>query len=142
MKKIFPTAQLLLRIALGLGFIFPVLDRIGALGLPGSANVAWGNWDNFAAYANKLMPYFPLKVASFFGLVASVGEVVFGIMLIIGYKIRIAAYGGFVLTLIFALSMLFFIGYRAPFDYSVFVVSFSCLFLGALQEKTTLHRAC
>lgn len=137
MKKIFPTAQILLRFALGAGFILPVLDRIGFLGAPGSANVSWGNWANFVAYANNLMPYLSTKMASFFGLVATIGEALLGILLIIGYKIRLAAYGSFVLTLIFALSMLFFVGYRSPFDYSVFVVSFSSLLLATLQFRET-----
>ncbi len=133
MKKVFPTAQILLRVALGAGFILPVLDRIGFLGAPGSANVSWGNWANFVVYANNLMPYFSPKIASFFGLVATIGEALFGILLIIGYKIRLAAYGSFALTLIFALSMLFFTGYRSPFDYSVFSVSFASLLLASIQ---------
>lgn len=135
MKKLLPTAQLLLRFALGTGFILPVLDRIGFLGAPGSANVSWGNWANFVAYANTLMPYFSQKIASFFGLVATIDEAIFGILLIIGYKTKLAAYGSFVLTLIFGLSMLFFTGYRSPFDYSVFVVSFASLLLAALQPE-------
>jgi uncharacterized membrane protein YphA (DoxX/SURF4 family) len=137
MKKIFPAAQMLLRFALGAGFILPVLDRIGFLGAPGSPNVSWGNWANFVTYANNLMPYLSTKIASFFGLVATIGEALFGILLIVGYKIRLAAYGSFVLTLVFALSMLFFVGYRSPFDYSVFVVSFSSLLLASLSEKKT-----
>lgn len=135
MKKVFPTAQTLLRFALGAGFILPVLDRIGFLGAPGSSNVSWGNWANFVSYANNLMPYLSTKMASFFGLVATIGEALFGILLIVGYKIRLAAYGSFVLTLLFALSMLFFVGYRSPFDYSVFVVSFSSLLLASLSDK-------
>lgn len=134
MEKIFPAAQTLLRFALGAGFILPVLDRIGLLGAAGSANVSWGNWANFVVYANNLMPYLSIKIASFFGLVATIGEALFGIMLIVGYKIRLAAYGSFVLTLIFALSMLFFVGYRSPFDYSVFVVSFSSLLLASIFD--------
>jgi putative oxidoreductase len=136
-KKIFPTAQVLLRFALGTGFMLPVLDRIGFLGSPGSANVSWGNWTNFVTYANTLMPYLSSKMASFFGLVATIGEALLGILLIIGYKIKLAAYGSFVLTLLFALSMLFFTGYRSPFDYSVFVVSFASLLLASLSDKKT-----
>jgi uncharacterized membrane protein YphA (DoxX/SURF4 family) len=135
MKSNFNTAQTLLRFALGAGFILPVLDRIGFLGAPGSPNVSWGNWANFVTYANSLMPYLSPEITSFFGLVATIGEAVFGIWLIVGYKIRLAAYGSFVLTLIFALSMLLFVGYRSPFDYSVFVVSFSSLLLASLADK-------
>ncbi|MBD1423988.1 DoxX family membrane protein [Sphingobacterium arenae] len=135
MKKMFPTAQILLRFALGVGFILPVLDRIGFLGAPGSANVSWGNWANFVAYTNTLMPYLPSKMASFFGLIATIGEALFGVLLIVGYKIRFAAYGSFGLTLIFAMSMLLFTGYRSPFNYSVFVVSFASLLLAVLEPE-------
>lgn len=131
MKGIHPLAQLLLRLALGIGFILPVLDRIGWLGAPGEKGVAWGNWENFVAYTHTLVPYVNLTTTSFLGFIATAGEAIFGIMLIVGYKTRFAAYGSFVLTLIFALSMLLFAGYRAPFTYSVFVVSFSSLLLGA-----------
>ena len=131
MKGVHPLAQLLLRLALGIGFILPVLDRIGCLGAPGQKNVAWGNWENFTAYTNVLMPYVNPATASFFGFIATVAEAVFAVMLIIGYKTRMAAYGSCILTLIFALSMLLFAGYRAPFTYSVFVVSFSSLLLAS-----------
>lgn len=137
MKNIFPIAQTLLRFALGAGFILPVLDRVGFLGAPGSPNVSWGNWANFVTYTNILMPYLSMDIASFFGLMATIAEALLGILLIVGYKIRIAAYGSFVLTLVFALSMLFFSGYRSPFNYSVFVVSFSSLLLASLHDKKT-----
>lgn len=133
MKKDSLTAQILLRFALGVGFLLPVLDRIGILGEPGSANVSWGNWSNFAIYANSLMPYFSPKTASFFGLIATIAEALIGMLLIVGYKIKFVAYGSFILTLIFALSMLFFVGYRVPFNYSVFVASFSSLLLACVQ---------
>lgn len=74
-------------------------------------------------------------MASFFGLIATIGEALFGILLIAGYKIKFAAYGSFALTMIFALSMLLFTGYRSPFNYSVFVVSFACLLLAVLESE-------
>jgi uncharacterized membrane protein YphA (DoxX/SURF4 family) len=125
----FSLAQLLLRLAIGVGFILPVLDRLGILGAPGEPNVGWGNWENFTRYTHTLMPYINLSAASFFGFVATAGEAIFGILLIIGYKTRLAAWGSFGLTLLFAVSMLIFLNYRAPFNYSVFPVSFSSLLL-------------
>ena len=135
MKKIFPTARTLLRFSLGIGFLLPVLDRIGFLGPPGNVHVTWGNWTNFVQYTHRLMPYVSVPVAASFGFIATIGEALCGIMLIVGYKIKLAAYGSFALTLVFALSMLFFIEYRAPFNYSVFVVSFSSLLLASLPYK-------
>ena len=134
MKNLKGIAQLLLRLALGFGFILPVLDRMGYFGNPGDSNVAWGDWSNFIAYTNQLMPYIDLSTAFYFGLTATVLELLFGISLISGYKVKYIALGSFVLTLIFALSMMFFIHFRAPFNFSVFVVSFSSLLLSTLPN--------
>lgn len=128
------TFQLYLRLALGIGFILPVMDRLRMLGLPGSPNVGWGNWSNFVDYTHSLMPYLSRSIANILGGIASVAEVVFGIMLIIGYKTRYAAIGSGVLTLLFALSMLFFAGYRAPFNYSVFVCSAAAFLLSVVEN--------
>ncbi|MEN5058423.1 DoxX family protein [Sphingobacterium kitahiroshimense] len=127
-------AQLLLRLGLGIGFILPVLDRVGFFGAPGEPNVAWGDWASFTAYTQQLMPYVNVKMASFFGLVATLMEIGCAVLLIIGYKIRYAAFASFGMTLIFALSMLFFLHYRAPFNYSVFVVAFSSLMLSTIPR--------
>ncbi|MHA3787041.1 DoxX family membrane protein [Flavobacterium hauense] len=128
------TFQLYLRMALGIGFILPVMDRLGMLGLPGSPNVGWGNWSNFVDYTNSLMPYLSNSIANVLGGIASIAEVLFGIMLIIGYKTKYAAIGSGVLTLTFALSMLFFAGYRSPFNYSVFTCSAAAFLLSAIEN--------
>ena len=124
--------QLFLRLALGIDFILPVMDRFGWLGAPGNPTVGWGNWSIFLDYTNSLMPYLSRPLANVMAIIATAGELVFGILLIIGYKIRLAAIGSFLLTLMFALSMLIFANYRAPFNYSVFVVSASGLLLATI----------
>ncbi|WP_296151186.1 DoxX family protein [uncultured Flavobacterium sp.] len=131
-RKEYP--QLLLRLALGIGFILPVLDRLGFLGLPGAPNVGWGNWESFIDYTHSLMPYLGRPLADIMGTVATVAEVIFGILLIAGFKTRYVALGSFALTLAFALSMLFFAGYRAPFNYSVFVCSTASLLLAGVSD--------
>lgn len=133
MKNTTSYAQLFLRLALGVGFILPVLDRLGVLGAPGTPNVGWGNWDNFITYTHSLMPYISTSMANISGLGATIAEAVFGIFLIVGYKTKIMAIGSFLLTLTFALSMLFFAGYRAPFNYSVFTDSAASLLLATIS---------
>ena len=133
MNKESAIPQLFLRFALGIGFILPVMDRLGMLGPVGQNNVGWGNWENFVAYTNVLMPYLSKSAAGIMGLIATIAEVVFGVMLLIGLKTRYAAIGSFLLTLIFALSMAIFLGYRAPFNYSVYVVSAASLLLAGVS---------
>jgi len=134
MKCPFSIAQLFLRFSLGIGFLLPVLDRTGYFGIPGAPNVIWGDWTSFAGYTQQLMPYLSLGIASYFGFAATVLEIVFALMLIAGYKTRYAAMGSFALTLIFALSMMLFIHVRAPFNFSVFTLSFSSLLLASFSK--------
>ena len=93
---------------------------------------AWGNWENFVGYTNTLMPYVSASVANVMGAIATAGEIVFGIALIIGCKTRLASLGSFLLTLGFALSMFFFADMRAPFSYSVFADSAASLLLAGI----------
>lgn len=134
MEKVYPLAQLLLRYSIGIGFLWPVMDRMGYFGASDEPNIIWGNWVDFTAYTHLLMPFVSIKAASFFGLLATIIEVGCGIMLLIGYKIRYAALVSFGVTLIFALSMMLFLHFRAPFNYSVFVVSFSSLLLATYSS--------
>jgi len=129
MTNTFRIPQLYLRLALGLGFLIPVADRLGWLGRPGQKGVSWGNWENFAAYTNTLLPFLSHQVASVMGLLATIAEMLIGLCLIIGYKTRVAAYGGFLLTLIFALCMAVFMSIKEPFNYSVFSDSAGSLLL-------------
>jgi uncharacterized membrane protein YphA (DoxX/SURF4 family) len=114
-------AQLLLRLALGAGFILPVLDRFGFLGGPGSKGVAWGSWPVFVRYAHSMLPFLPASLAGATAGMATAAEIVFGLCLIIGFQVRPMAAGAALLTFIFGLCMAVFLGIAAPFNYPVFV---------------------
>jgi putative oxidoreductase len=113
--------QLILRLALGIGFILPVSDRPGYLGAPGAKGVSWGNWNNFVIYTNSLTPFLNNTFANIAGIIVTTTEIVFGIGLIIGYKTAYMAVGSALLTAIFAISMAMFLGILAPFNYPVLV---------------------
>ncbi len=141
MKSTFDIPQLFLRFALGIGFLLPVMDRFGWLGAAGVHGNAWGNWENFVNYTHSLMPYLSKSFAGVLAIIATLAEVVFGIALLIGFKIRLAAFGSFLLTLIFALSMFIFLGPRVPFNYSVFVDSAAALLLAYIPGyRWSIHR--
>ncbi|HKG07971.1 MAG TPA: hypothetical protein VKB19_16005 [Pedobacter sp.] len=142
MRNPFFIAQLLLRFSRGISFLLPVLDRTGYFGVAGSPNVIWGDWTSFVGYTHLLMPYLTLDVAGYFGLAATLLEILLAVMLISGYKTRYAALGSFALTLIFAGSMMFFLHFRAPFNFSVFTVSFSSLLLASFSKFPWSVDAC
>ena len=124
--------QLFLRLALGIGFILPVLDRLGVLGEAGVHGNAWGNWANFVTYTNTLLPFLSKPTAGIMALLATIAEALFGVLLVIGYKTKLTALGSFALTLIFALCMAIFVGPRIPFNYSVFADSAAALLLSTI----------
>lgn len=121
--------SLFARIAIAISFLSAVADRFGLwTPLLGSENVAWGNMANFIAYTGVLIPWVPKLFLPFFAWSATIAEIILGVLLLIGFQIRIVALLSGVLLLIFALSMLFFLNIKAPLDYSVFTAA-ACAFL-------------
>ncbi|GAA4312024.1 hypothetical protein GCM10023149_07230 [Mucilaginibacter gynuensis] len=129
MNNTTPIAQLITRLALGIGFILPVMDRLGLMGAPGSKGVTWGDWQHFVSYTNTLVPFLNNSLAGIMGLIATIAEAVFGICLIVGFKIKWMALGAAFLTLTFGLCMAAFINVGAPFGYPVFVFTGAALLL-------------
>ena len=132
MSTSFKVPQLLLRIALGIGFLSPVSDRLGLLGPFGTKNIEWGNWENFISYTGTLMPFLGKAAVNIMGGVATLAESVIGILLIIGFKTRQAAIGSCLLTLAFALAMSLFLGIKAPLNFAVFPVCTASLLLATI----------
>lgn len=122
--------QLFLRLAIAVTMLSAVADRFGFWG----AGSAWGNWANFEAYTRKLTFFLPESLSVVSAYAATFFEIIFPLMLLVGWKTRIAAYGAGFLLLVFALSMTIALGAKAPLDYSVWVGSAGA-FLLAVQPK-------
>lgn len=134
MKNANTYPQLVLRLALGLGFILPVLDRFGVMGAPGAKGVAWGSWTKFIDYTNTLTPFLSRSLAEIGGGFATAAELIFGVCLIIGLKTRYAAFGGALLTFGFGICMAVFLNLQAPFGYPVFVFTGAGLVLSCVEK--------
>ena len=131
MKNSFKIPQLLLRIALGIGFLTTVSDRLGLLP-DGTRNIEWGAWDKFIDYTATLMPFLDRPAVNVMGGLATFFEAAIGILLIIGFKTRYAAIASCGLTLIFALAMTTFLGIKAPINFAVFGTSAGSLLLSTI----------
>ncbi len=124
-------AQLFLRLALGIGYIVPGLDRLGIWGKYGSKNISWGDWQHFVSYAGEVMSFLPAALVQPFAITATVCELGLGLLLLIGKWTRMAAVGSGILALLFALSMTVSFGIVSPLSYSVFTVSAASFLLAA-----------
>jgi len=123
-----------LRLALALSFLFPVADRLGLLGPPGTAGVDWGNFTNFLSYNAQVNSFLPAVTRPALGVTATVLETLFGVTLFLGVYTRLAAAGAGALLLLFGSAMAISFGIKSPFDYSVFSAMGGALLLAGWGE--------
>lgn len=125
-----------LRLALSTAFLAAVADRLGFCGPIGTPNVSWGAWPVFVDYTGKLLFFLPAGLVQISAVLATAAETIFGVWLLTGLKLRIVAYASSALLLTFAVSMVIALGWKAPFNYSVFVDAAAALALGALHSPS------
>ncbi len=126
--------QLFLRIAIAATFLSAVADRFGIWGAPGQPSVVWGNWENFRIYSNLVNSFVPEAIGNILAIVATGFEIIFSVLLLIGYKTRIVAISAGLLLLCFALAMTVSFGIKAPLDYSVWVDVTACFLLASIPS--------
>jgi uncharacterized membrane protein YphA (DoxX/SURF4 family) len=113
----YPT--LLLRIGLGVGFLSAVADRFGLWGAFGQPNVEWGNFSRFLEYTYTLNWYLPERMILPMGIIATGAEILFGVLLLVGWHTRTAALLSGVLLVTFGVAMTLALGVKAPLNFAV-----------------------
>ena len=133
--------RLFARFALGTAFLSAVADRFGLWGPPGAKNVSWGTFAHFVEYTGAVMSLFPSSLAVPFAWAATVAETLFGILLIAGFKVRMASVCSGLLLLSFAIGMITGLGIKKPLDYSVFSAAAAAFLLAFCEpDRFTLDR--
>jgi putative oxidoreductase len=134
LKNKFTLPSLFLRLAISIPYLWFVSDRLGLLGANGHPHVGWGDWVHFMNYARQTMSFLPPAVVPVLAILATICEGLFGLLLLIGYRTRLAAVGSGILSLLFAISMAISFGIESPLGYSVFTVSAASFLLACLPE--------
>ncbi len=133
--------RLFARFALGASFLSAVADRFGLWGPHGAKNVSWGDFAHFVEYTGAVMSLFPSSLTVSFAWAATVAETLFGILLIAGFKIRMASVLSGLLLLSFAMGMAIGLGIKTPFDYSVFSAAAAAFLLAFWEpDRFTLDK--
>lgn len=127
-------SSIFLRFALGFSFLSAVGDRFGFWGSFGEPHVAWGTFSRFAAYTAQLNWFLPKGTIFTLAIVSTCAETILGLMLLLGWKTRIAAFLSGVLLLLFALTMTAALGIKDPLDMSVFSASGGAFLLATCAE--------
>jgi len=125
---------LYLRLAIGSAYLWEVADRLGILGKNGQPHVGWGDWAHFVAYARQVMGFLPSGLVPALALLATLGEGVFGLMILVGLYTRLAAIGSGILSFCFAIAMAISFGIDSPLGYSVFTLSGASFLLATLPQ--------
>ena len=112
-------AALLLRVGLGVGFLSAVADRFGLWGAFGQPNVEWGNFSRFLEYTHTLNWYLPAGMILPLGIIATGAEILFGLLLLVGWRTRAAALSSACLLLVFGVAMTLALGIKAPLNFAV-----------------------
>ena len=120
-----------LRVALAAGFLSAVADRFGLWGIPGTPGVAWGDWSHFLIYTGRLNWFLPSSLIPMVGVVATLAETALALLLLVGAWPRYTALASGALLLLFALTMTFALGIKAPLGYSVYVGAAAAFYLAA-----------
>ena len=112
-------AALLLRIGIGVGFLSAVADRFGLWGPFGQPNVEWGNFSRFLEYTHTLNWYLPAGIIPLLGGIATGAEILFGLLILVGWHTRVAALLSGLLLLTFGVAMTLALGIKAPLNFAV-----------------------
>ena len=112
-------AALLLRIGIGVGFLSAVADRFGLWGPFGQPNVEWGDFSRFLEYTHTLNWYLPGGMIPLLGGIATGAEILFGLLILVGWHTRVAALLSGLLLLTFGVAMTLALGIKAPLNFAV-----------------------
>ncbi|KAG0505202.1 MAG: hypothetical protein Udaeo_14680 [Candidatus Udaeobacter sp.] len=112
-------AALLLRIGIGVGFLSAVADRFGLWGPFGQPNVEWGDFSRFLEYTHTLNWYLPAGMIPLLGGIATGAEILFGLLILVGWHTRVAALLSGLLLLTFGVAMTLALGIKAPLNFAV-----------------------
>ncbi len=112
-----------LRLALGAGFLSAVADRFGFWGPPGTKNASWGDFAHFTQYTGQVNPWAPAAWIPALAWASTFAELVLGVALILGLFTRWAALLSGILLLLFAGGMSVGTGVKSALNYSVFAAA-------------------
>ena len=100
-----------------------------------------GRFRSFHGVHGRGDVFFPSSLTVSFAWAATVAETLFGILLIAGFKIRMASVLSGLLLLSFAMGMVTGLGIKTPFDYSVFSAAAAAFLLAFWEpDRFTLDK--
>ena len=126
-------ATLFARLALGAAFLSGIASRFGWWG----AGVGYGSWANFVKYTAEVNAFMPAATIPFLAVAATAAELVLGVALVVGFRLRWTALASAALLALFGVAMAISLGPKEPLDYSVFSACAAALLLAGRSTEVT-----
>ena len=109
------------RLLVGFAFFENVIDRLGFIGPPGAPGVSWGDFPHFIAYTAQVNAFAPAALIPALAVLATVAEGTFGVTMLLGMRVRLAAVGSSLLFFVFASAMV--LSGLSEMQYAVYLMS-------------------
>ena len=133
--------RLFARVALGASFLSAVADRFGLWGHMGQRTYPGEISPILWSYTGAVTSLFPGSLTVPFAWAATIAETLLGLLLIAGFKTRMASVLSGLLLLSFAIGMATGLGIKTPFDYSVFSAAAAAFLLAFWEpDRFTLDK--
>jgi len=127
-------SSVFLRLAMGVSFLSAVADQFGLWGSPGQPNISWGDYHGFVDHTAELNGLLPAAIIPEVTIIATIAEILFGVLLLLGWKTRITALLSGVLLTALALAMTMAFGLKAALHFSIFSAAGGALLLGVCTD--------
>lgn len=121
---------------LAVAFLGSVADRFGLFGGPGDAGVSWGSFSAFIDYTREVNAFLPGSFAPVLAVAATGAEIAVGIGIVFGGWQLFAARVATCVLIAFGLAMTISLGWRSPFEYSVWLLAGGSWMLALSQRSS------
>ena len=121
------------RLIVGIAFLENVIDRLGVLGPPGAPGVSWGDFPHFIAYTAQVNAFAPAAIIPTLAVLATIAEGTFGLTMLLGVRVRLAALGSALLLFVFASAMV--LSGLSQMQYGVYLMSIASWALATVDAS-------
>jgi len=121
------------RLIIGIAFLENVIDRLGVLGPPGAPGVSWGDFPHFIAYTAQVNAFAPAAIIPTLAVLATIAEGTFGLTMLLGVRVRLAALGSALLLFVFASAMV--LSGLSQMQYGVYLMSIASWALATVDAS-------
>jgi putative oxidoreductase len=121
------------RLLVGIAFLENVIDRLGLLGPPGAPGVSWGDFPHFIAYTAQVNAFAPAALIPTLAVLATIAEGTFGLTMLLGVRVRLAAVGSALLLFCFASAMV--LSGLSQLEYGVYLMSVASWALATIDAS-------